>query len=185
MKTATCSTRIPLTVAGSTFWSALTISWISCRKAATKIRTQPWIGCGVTTNIERKGEEINRVTHFEIYTDDPEAGQPFYQDVFGWKFNKFESGPIEYWLGTTGAEKGPGINGGITRPREGQSSGTLNTIAVESLDRTIKKIEQRGGKICVPKIAIPKVGWLAYAEDPAGNLFGIIEPDTTAGKQKN
>jgi predicted enzyme related to lactoylglutathione lyase len=52
---------------------------------------------------------------------------------------------------------------------------------VESLDRTIKKIEQRGGKICVPKMAIPKVGWLAYAEDPAGNVFGIIEPDTTAG----
>jgi predicted enzyme related to lactoylglutathione lyase len=23
---------------------------------------------------------------------------------------------------------------------------------------------------------IPKVGWLAYAEDPAGNVFGIIEP---------
>ena len=23
---------------------------------------------------------------------------------------------------------------------------------------------------------IPKGGWLAYAEDPAGNVFGIIEP---------
>jgi hypothetical protein len=34
---------------------------------------------------------MNRVTHFEIYTDDPEAVQPFYQDVFGWKFQKFES----------------------------------------------------------------------------------------------
>ena len=68
----------------------------------------------------------------------------------------------------------------LTRPREGQSSGTLNTIAVESLDRTISKIEQRGGKICVPKMAIPNVGWLAYAEDPAGNVFGIIEPDTDA-----
>lgn len=82
---------------------------------------------------------MNRVTHFEIYTEDPEAVQPFYQDVFGWKFNKFEGGPIEYWLVTTGDDKNLGINGGITRPREGQSSGTLNTIAVESLDRTMKK----------------------------------------------
>jgi len=48
------------------------------------------------------------------------------------------------------------------------------------LDQTIKKVEQRGGKICVPKMAIPKVGWLAYAEDPAGNVFGIIEPNTEA-----
>jgi predicted enzyme related to lactoylglutathione lyase len=68
----------------------------------------------------------------------------------------------------------------MTRPREGQNSGTLNTIAVESLDGTMKKIEQGGGKICVPKMAIPKIGWLAYAEDPAGNVFGIIEPNTSA-----
>ncbi len=123
---------------------------------------------------------MNRVTHFESYTNDPEAVQPFYRDVFGWKFSKFEGGPIKYWLVTTGNDREPGINGGITRPREGQSSGTLNTIAVESLDRTIKEVEQAGGKICVPKMAIPKIGWLAYAEDPAGNVFGIIEPDTNA-----
>lgn len=123
---------------------------------------------------------MNRVVHFEIYTDNPNAVQPFYQDVFGWKFQKFEGGPIEYWLVTTGDEKQPGINGGLTRPREGQSSGTLNTIAVSSLGESIKNIERCGGKICVPKMAIPKVGWLAYAEDPAGNVFGVIEPNTEA-----
>jgi uncharacterized protein len=123
---------------------------------------------------------MNRPNHFEIYTADPESVQPFYRDVFGWKFQKFEGGPIEYWLVTTGSDKNPGINGGMTRPREGQSSGTINTVAVESLDQTIRNIEQRGGKICVPKMAIPKVGWLAYGEDPAGNVFGIIEPDEKA-----
>ena len=121
-----------------------------------------------------------RVNHFEIYTDNPEAVQPFYREIFGWKFQKFEGGPVEYWLITTGPENEPGINGGMTRPREGQRPGTLNTIGVGSLDETINEIKQRGGKICVPKMAIPKVGWLAYAEDPAGNVFGIIEPDTNA-----
>ena len=120
-----------------------------------------------------------RVVHFEIYTEDPEVVRPFYQDVFGWKFEKF-GGPLDYWLVTTGDEKEPGINGGLARPRESQSPGTLNTIGVPSLDQSIKKIEQRGGKICVPKMAVPSVGWLAYAEDPAGNVFGIIEPDTNA-----
>src|SRR5690349_20431491 len=118
-----------------------------------------------------------RVTHFEIYTENPDAVRPFYQDVFGWKFQKFD-GPFEYWLVTTGDEKEPGINGGLTRPRKGQYAGTLNTVAVTSLDQSIKKIEQSGGSICVPKMAIPKVGWLAYAADPAGNVFGVIEPDT-------
>jgi predicted enzyme related to lactoylglutathione lyase len=119
---------------------------------------------------------MKRVIHFEIYTDNPEAVQPFYQDVFGWKFQKFEGGPLEYWLITTGDDKDPGINGGLARPRQGQDSGTINTVAVPSLDRSIKKIEESGGKICVPKMKIPNIGWLAYAQDPAGNIFGIIEP---------
>ena len=122
-----------------------------------------------------------RVVHFEIYTTDPDAVRPFYQDVFGWQFQKFEGSPMEYWVVTTGDDKQAGINGGLTRPCEGQTPGTLNTIGVSSLDQTIKEIEERGGKICVPKMGVPKVGWLAYAQDPAGNVFGIIEPDTNAG----
>ena len=59
---------------------------------------------------------------------------------------KFEGGPMDYWLVTTGDDKIAGINGGMTRPRQGQSPGTLNTIAVESLDKTISEIEQRGGR---------------------------------------
>src|SRR5205814_8664972 len=63
-----------------------------------------WIRCGVTRNIEpgqkEMSKEMNRVTHFEIYTDDPKAVQPFYEYVFGWKFNKLEGGPIEYGLVT-------------------------------------------------------------------------------------
>lgn len=122
---------------------------------------------------------MKRVIHFEIYTDDLKTVQPFYQDVFGWTFKQFD-GPFEYWLVTTGDDKEAGINGGMMRPREGQSPGTINTIAVPSLDETIKKIQERGGSICVPKMAIPKVGWLAYAMDPAKNVFGIMQPDTNA-----
>jgi hypothetical protein len=125
---------------------------------------------------------MQRVIHFEICTDDPEAVQPFYEDVFGWTFQKFEGGPLEYWVVRTGNDKDPGINGGLTRPREGQHPGTINTVAVPSLDRSIKKIEERGGKICVPKMQIPNVGWLAYAEDPAGNVFGVIQPASQAKK---
>jgi hypothetical protein len=68
----------------------------------------------------------------------------------------------------------------MTRPRPGQSPGTINTVAVSSLDDSIRKIIKCGGKICVPKMAIPKIGWLAYAEDPAGNVIGVIQPDTNA-----
>ncbi|MGI9086538.1 MAG: hypothetical protein ACR2HH_02170 [Chthoniobacterales bacterium] len=51
---------------------------------------------------------------------------------------------------------------------------------MSSLDETIRKVEQSGGSICVPKMAIPKIGWLAYAQDPTGIVFGIMEPDPGA-----
>src|SRR5947199_10523292 len=101
---------------------------------------------------------MNRVTHFEIYTAEPEAVRPFYQDVFGWKFEKFEGGPIEYWLVSTGDDKEPGINGGLTRPREGQQPGTLNTIAVECLASTTKEIEMRDRHNLLWKKARPSLG---------------------------
>jgi predicted enzyme related to lactoylglutathione lyase len=112
---------------------------------------------------------MNRVTHFEIYTNDPEGVQPFYQNVFGWKFQKFEGGPVEYWLVTTGDDKEPGINGGLTRPREGQSPGTINTIAVGSVDQTIKKIEQVADKFACRRWRFQK---------SAGSPMPPIQPAT-------
>src|SRR2546429_6753038 len=103
---------------------------------------------------------MNRVTHFEIYTDDPEAVQPFYRDVFGWKFNKFEGGPIEYWLVTTGDDKEPGINGGVDPPRGGEKTRTLNNRAGKASYQNMRKKEHRGRKKLRAENGIPK-GWLA------------------------
>src|SRR2546423_4905484 len=89
---------------------------------------------------------MNRVTHFEIYTDNPKAMEPFYAHVFGWKFQKFEGGPIEYWLVTTGNDKEPGINGGATRPPEGEGTRAVEPLSVAYHAENTKKNEQRRGK---------------------------------------
>jgi len=82
---------------------------------------------------------MQRVIHFEILHSRSGSGLPVYQDVFGWKFKKFEGGPIEYWLVTTGDDKTRELMA-VWRPREGQRPGTINTIAVPSLDQSIKKL---------------------------------------------
>lgn len=119
-----------------------------------------------------------RVIHFEIPADDPERAQAFYQDVFGWQFDKWE-GPFDYWLITTGPQEELGIDGGLAR-RTDPSTGTENTVGVESVDEALAKIEASGGKIVRPKSAIPGVGWVAYCEDTEGNLFGLMEDDPEA-----
>lgn len=54
------------------------------------------------------------------------------------------------------------------------------TIHVASVDEYLKKIEGAGGKVALPKMAIPGLAWLAYGIDPDGNIFGIYEDDKNA-----
>jgi predicted enzyme related to lactoylglutathione lyase len=117
-----------------------------------------------------------RVIHFELPADEPERAVAFYREVFGWQINKWE-GPMDYWLVMTG-EGAPGIDGGIMR-RENVTN-TVNTIGVPSVDEFSQKIVAAGGKVVVPKMAIPGVGYHAYCADTEGNLFGIMQDDPAA-----
>jgi predicted enzyme related to lactoylglutathione lyase len=119
-----------------------------------------------------------RVVHFEIDAKKPERAVKFYEKVFGWKIKKWE-GPVEYYLISTGKETEPGIDGGLSRRTESEPS-TVNTIDVSSVDEFIKKVEANGGKIIRPKRAVIGVGYMAYFEDPEGNVFGIMESDESA-----
>ena len=118
---------------------------------------------------------MSRVTHFEIAADNPDRAIRFYSDVFGWNFQKWE-GPMDYWMIETGKEA-PGIDGGLMK-REAPDSGATSVIQVDSIDESIRAIEQKGGKIVVPKSAIPGVGHVAYFHDPERNLLGIFQPDS-------
>jgi hypothetical protein len=67
-----------------------------------------------------------------------------------------------------------GVNGGIMK-RQNPEHKPVNYIAVESVDEYVKKIEQLGGRIVVPKMEVPNVGWWALALDPDGNQFAIMQ----------
>jgi predicted enzyme related to lactoylglutathione lyase len=124
------------------------------------------------------GSGRNRVVHFEIGAQEPDRCAKFFTDVFGWKIEKWD-GPKPYWLATTGRTGGVGINGGILRHPDGAAR-TLNTIQVDSIEQTIEAVTRAGGKLAMPKMAIPGVGWLAYCTDTEGGMFGIHVSDPAA-----
>ena len=141
---------------------------------------------GYFLRMTSKAQTVNyRVVHFEIHADQPDRAIAFYSGLFGWKFDKWE-GPMPYWLVTTGPDSERGINGGLTvrrgpRPAEGQPLNAYGcTIAVDNLDALIAKTPGLGGGIVLPKMPIPSVGWLAYAKDTEGNIFGMIQNDPGA-----
>ncbi len=120
-----------------------------------------------------------RPIHFEIPANDPERIIAFYQSAFGWTIPKWEGGGMPYWLITTGPDGEPGINGGILKKRDPEQP-CVNTIGVANLDEAIATVTNSGGTICVPKMPIPGVGWLAYGKDPEGNIFGMMQEDRSA-----
>jgi len=124
-----------------------------------------------------------RIVHFEIHADDPQRAIKFYSSCFGWEFNKWE-GPLDYWLITTGPKEEVGIDGGLMKrmtPIDGEAViAYVCTMGVEDLDSTIKRVEENGGTVAIPKDAIPGVGWLAYFKDTEGNLFGAMQSDMSA-----
>lgn len=126
----------------------------------------------------------NRVIHFEIHSSDPQRTIAFYEALFGWKFQQWGDQP--YWLITTGSDTEPGINGGLVPRRgDGPSQGQavnayVCTVDVESVDSSLDAALKHGGTLALPKMPIPTVGWLAYAIDPDGNIFGIMQNDPAA-----
>jgi len=117
-----------------------------------------------------------RPVHFELTADDPARAIRFYESAFGWQIEKWD-GPMPYWSIKTG--DGPGIDGGLG-PRAPGFSGTTAVIAVDSVDAAVAKVAAADGKITVPKMPIPTVGWVAYALDTEGNLFGMMQFDPAA-----
>ncbi|MDQ1922270.1 VOC family protein [Massilia pseudoviolaceinigra] len=129
---------------------------------------------------------MSRAVHFEIQASNPQAMIDFYHGLFGWTFNKWEGG--DYWMVHTGPEDQPGINGGLL-PRRGplpEGDAAVNafviTVDVEDIDASLAKAASGSlhGVVCVPKAAVPGIGWLAYVKDPDGNMFGMMQADITA-----
>jgi len=125
-----------------------------------------------------------RAVHFEIHASNPQALIKFYSSLFGWTFNKWEGG--DYWMIHTGPDEQPGINGGLM-PRRGplpESQAAVNafviTVDVDDIDASVERGKAAGGSIALPKLPVPGIGWLAYLKDPDGNIFGMMQADTSA-----
>ncbi|MDX2034555.1 MAG: VOC family protein [Blastocatellia bacterium] len=123
-----------------------------------------------------------RVIHFEIHAEDPQRAADFYTQLLGWEITPWAG--MDYWMIKTGEPDAPGIDGGLLR-RQGTIDGTaviayVCTVDVADLDATLEKALALGGQLALPKMPIPGVGWLAYAKDTEGNIFGMMQNDPGA-----
>ena len=125
---------------------------------------------------------MNTVAYFEIQADDPETAIRFYEAIFGWRFARQEGLPVPYWrIATDGHQRGGLLpRPAATPPPECGTNAFVCSIEVEDFDAVAAKVEQFGGRVALPKFAVPGVCWQGYFIDPAGNTFGIFQPDPRA-----
>jgi len=137
----------------------------------------------------------NLVVHFEIHASEPQRLIDFYSNLLGWSFESYGSQDQPYWvidtgegaIGNAAAEKGLGINGGLTQ-REGPSpevgapvNGCNIVIGVEDVDGLMARGVELGATEALPATDWPGIGRGGYLIDPDGNIFGLISPILSDG----
>jgi uncharacterized protein len=130
---------------------------------------------------------MGRLVHFEIHVDDMERAKNFYGEVFGWTFEDYsEYAGMPYFGAVTGDDQQMGINGALMQrksapPELNQGlNGFACTIGVEDYDSTEAKLLKSGGRVALPKYALPGMAWQGYYLDTEGNIFGVHQPDQNA-----
>jgi predicted enzyme related to lactoylglutathione lyase len=137
----------------------------------------------------------NLVVHFEIHASEPQKLIDFYSNLLGWTFESYGGGDQPYWvidtgegsIGNAAAEKGLGINGGLTS-RQGPGpeigapvNGCNFVVGVEDVDGLMRRAIELGATEALPATDYPGIGRGGYLLDPDNNVFGLISPVLSDG----
>ncbi len=121
-----------------------------------------------------------RLTHFAINTDDVEATQAFYADVFGWSFQAY--GPPGF-VQIIDEDVGSPI-GAIQQRRQlladGRRTGFECSFGVDDVDDVRRRVIDAGGTILMERFTISGVGHLIAFQDPGGNPVLAMQYDSSA-----
>ena len=122
----------------------------------------------------------NPVVWFEIYVDELQRAQKFYETVFDLKLNELptpdsvEDG-MKMLAFPSDMESKNSATGTLVK-MEGFKAGNNSTIvyfASEDCSIEEARIEEAGGKIFTPKQSLGEYGFMVLAHDTEGNLIGI------------
>lgn len=109
----------------------------------------------------------------ELATKNAEAAKDFYTQLFGWTAVDEAMGEITYTVFSSGGQFVAGMMP-MTAEWGDVPSHWMAYVAVEDVDATARKVEELGGKICVPPSDI-KVGRFSVITDPTGATISIIK----------
>jgi predicted enzyme related to lactoylglutathione lyase len=110
----------------------------------------------------------------ELATTDAEAAKKFYADLFGWEYKVGDVEGVAYSEIMVGGRPVGGIHQ-MGAEFSGAPPHWTAYVAVSDVDAAARKVEELGGKVCVPPTDIPNVGRFCVINDPAGATMSLIK----------
>ena len=121
---------------------------------------------------ENKSSVSPRICWFEIPADDLDRAKTFYGELFGWKIANMPGMSDYMHIDTGGPDEA--LDGGLM-PRRSPGQTITNYVFVDSVSKFAAMVQKLGGKVHVPKTAVPQMGYFAICEDTENNVFGLWE----------
>ena len=109
----------------------------------------------------------------ELASTDAEAAKKFYTELLGWTLKESNAVGMVYNEVVVGGQH---IGGMYQMGPEygGAPSHWIAYVAVEDVEASAKRVEELGGKVCVPPTDIPNTGRFCVITDPAGATLSLI-----------
>lgn len=117
----------------------------------------------------------NAVGWFEIYVDDMNRAQAFYEKVFEVKLQALDS-PVIQMLAFPMQGDLPGCTGALVKmPGGDRPTGNAVIIYFSCVDCAVEasRAAHNGGKIFKEKFSIGEYGFVALVHDTEGNMIGL------------
>src|SRR5688500_9482521 len=117
-----------------------------------------------------------RFVWYDLMTTDVPAATAFYTEVAGWGTQAFDMGPDrKYQMWTVG---GVPIGGAVPLTSDGAAGGTpphwLASVAVPSVDDSVRQAIKLSGKVLTRPMDIPDAGRYAKIADPQGAVVALF-----------
>jgi predicted enzyme related to lactoylglutathione lyase len=124
--------------------------------------------------VDKMPGKMNPVNWFEIPVTDLERAIKFYESALDVKLSRNDMGPLKMaWFPRT--DDAMGATGSLVKADNyiPSHAGTLVYITVADINATLAKINAKGGKTLLPRMAIGEYGFIAHFEDSEGNRVAL------------
>ncbi len=124
------------------------------------------------------GVHIGEFVWQDLMTEDAEKSRAFYEQLFGWTFERSERLGKPYLIAHTGSRAIAGIAQVERRRPDGPTAQWVSYLAVDNVDSAVARVAAAGGRVLVAP-ADARVGRMAIAVDPQGAQLGLVrrKPD--------